>query len=1355
MADLQTVKSQVAKAEAELSTARGKLSQSELAAQSQLSQLGVAESKLPSITSQSALRQKFSGIMGQLKRKGIQKVKESIQKQKGSVLSYQKGLKEYGAQLSKYETEKLEPVRQEIRQAEAYNKAVEAVERAAAKDKVWAIAAFGKGLERELAEKYLKQQSLAKQALRSQVQAFEVANPTETLKVDWKNLRVTGVTSGALDKTFTNLKDYNKAITKFNVESQTLKDEALKTPEINVTELAADTISVPTQQNLSEGSFGDKLAAAFNTSGIQMVSAAPSGGGMITGAAVADVPTSSSGGLISSVKDFFKGVKSGAKTGTTAGITGGVVSAYDPADYAKPSFELPEKTFVQKVTSLPSMALASARDYSADVAAQISVEKDLGLGNVASYGYRGQSGDIVTKDVWYGTPLTKVPVGQQAEVSRLQTGINTDIAKLGELDTKIRTLERGNVDSFGKWSGTQADYNKYVNAYNQRENLYTQYQDKVNRYEQVRYVNVLGTKRDIGRFTGKPFQTVTSMITTPVGAAAEQIYYGLNKGDIGKDITFYQEQYGTQQYDALGTPTGFYQPQTRTLTEQDVRGQAELIGKATEFGAGAALYMTPVGGALYAGSIAERLPEYGYNPLEFAKANPVESALLAGTLVGAGGLRAARWAKTPVWRSTDEGLLLTTKGKDFFGTKVRVGGEGRAIEILPSERYLAKFRYSETLPTAKRVDPLIVAKKVPDEIKSLGDTTLSVYKDVKGLSRDIEPGMATDVFLRGGKENYLFSSPYTKEGRQIKARVTEYLGDLGFDAKLVSDAALLRGKAPKITQQDFLGKLLVAEKGGKKATFVEGRTIQSYPIEDLGKIKTRGGTSKVTLYKEATEPLSFSREYKVRPLFEDIGISTRLGRENLGVRGNIKTDLTFSGGKAQSETLYLGKRGEVYSRLDKGADRVTSDVFGISKKRGERTVETLGVSKPGKIAEDVLSLPVNRELVSVRGETFSFPAKEFYSLPRRGKRTAEVYSTVSLRRERLPFETYESIRGPQASRGEVFLLGESLIDSSLGIGGKVSKASRGGTQAQQLLRQAGKTEAQALSSILSPVETKAVKMPSAPDLVVTTKRGTQFLDIAPVLTQRESVKTKTVGPSVMEIRPQKAMTTPKIKTGVLSLGREETRVEKRRAVKSAQRLKAQQKIGIQSSILGQGALSLQQQAKLQKQLVQQRQREKQKQKTVTERVFVSRLDVVGKTPSEVLPTRPPVPKPLKIKIKTSSEDRKKRRVSPLAISPREEFLAITKRRGKEVVVGKAKTARKAERLAKMSALTTLGATAKVRTASGKQIKVTEDPFFRVSKTDPLAVVQKERGRGGGRLASLSERREIKQARKKRGVLSLK
>jgi len=72
---------------------------------------------------------------------------------------------EQEADIKKYEQEILLPADASLKEVEKYNAAVRTIERAADKGMVWAHAAYGEGIVRKLAKKWLKRRSLARQDL--------------------------------------------------------------------------------------------------------------------------------------------------------------------------------------------------------------------------------------------------------------------------------------------------------------------------------------------------------------------------------------------------------------------------------------------------------------------------------------------------------------------------------------------------------------------------------------------------------------------------------------------------------------------------------------------------------------------------------------------------------------------------------------------------------------------------------------------------------------------------------------------------------------------------------------------------------------------------------------------------------------------------------------------------------------------------------------------------------------------------------------------------------------------------------------------------------------------------------------
>lgn len=141
----------------------------------------------------------------------------------------------------------------------------------------------------------------------------------------------------------------------------------------------------------------------------------------------------------------------------------------------------------------------------------------------------------------------------------------------------------------------------------------------------------------------------------------------------------------------------------------------------------------------------------------------------------------------------------------------------------------------------------------------------------------------------------------------------------------------------------------------------------------------------------------------------------------------------------------------------------------------------------------------------------------------------------------------------------------------------------------------------------------------------------------------------------------------------------------------------------------------------------------------------TRTEIRPKIEVRVRPEPRPRPPKKEFQFRLPSASYKVKKKSFGKITPSgEKFIAITKRYGKEQVLGVGKTVQEAEMIAKKSALGTLGATVKVKTSSGRQVKLAPDKLFRQSKTDPLAIVQTQRAR----LASRGERVEIKQSRRR-------
>lgn len=147
-------------------------------------QLDEQDKGLPSTTSQTALRQRFSGMQGRIQRQVIEQERTKLNENKGYVRNY---LDELG----NYENE-INATEQQIN---------------------------------EYARKYSELQSDAREEAKAELEAyqkqFEAENPGEKLIIDWSRLRVKGISSGVLSQSLS-VEDYNRRIDELNKQLEDL-----------------------------------------------------------------------------------------------------------------------------------------------------------------------------------------------------------------------------------------------------------------------------------------------------------------------------------------------------------------------------------------------------------------------------------------------------------------------------------------------------------------------------------------------------------------------------------------------------------------------------------------------------------------------------------------------------------------------------------------------------------------------------------------------------------------------------------------------------------------------------------------------------------------------------------------------------------------------------------------------------------------------------------------------------------------------------------------------------------------------------------------------------------------------------
>lgn len=207
----------IEEAQRDIQTAKTQLSQQQLLAQQRLKQL---QQLVPQqVTKQQLLE--GGGIAGRLQRQRLETQRQQIGTQQQKVSQFQKQLQEQRQQVSQYEKQ-IQTVK---RQQEEYNAAVSSIQRAEKKGMLWAIAAYGEGLEKQLASERLKQKAYSKsiqEALLKKYKRETGETPITTYDPIKGTYNVKGIESEYFQQSIS-LEDYNKKIAELNkrLETQT------------------------------------------------------------------------------------------------------------------------------------------------------------------------------------------------------------------------------------------------------------------------------------------------------------------------------------------------------------------------------------------------------------------------------------------------------------------------------------------------------------------------------------------------------------------------------------------------------------------------------------------------------------------------------------------------------------------------------------------------------------------------------------------------------------------------------------------------------------------------------------------------------------------------------------------------------------------------------------------------------------------------------------------------------------------------------------------------------------------------------------------------------------------------------
>lgn len=372
-------------------------------------------------------------------------------------------------------------------------------------------------------------------------------------------------------------------------------------------------------------------------------------------------------------------------------------------------------------------------------------------------------------------------------------------------------------------------------------------------------------EKAVGKTTG----AVTGSVLTLAGkeeGIVSPMYYGEKIGRLIDDpsiaMDFFRKTKPDVVYDITGgvvrEPTKAdltRQPRIEVLPESDILSKSEIVTGAEfvgQAGASVGKYFIPVvGTTIFASEVESELRPYDYNPLALAKEKPVQAVVTGGAIVGFSLFKGIKKYKEPLVLKEGEDILLTTKGRNLFGKRVRVSTEeGLKFELLPAR---PKFRIQRKEVTSgqlkesvKQVEPTVLSLSDEPTYK-LYENYLTPIKDTKGYAQTIQSGEKRFVteYLRSGKEKTIFTglSPFTKEGKIERALTLEKFKDIGVKGE--SAKGLIKLRQPKIleSKSDITGLVTESELGQK--LLLRERETTTKKVEEFtdvfSRVKSRGG----------------------------------------------------------------------------------------------------------------------------------------------------------------------------------------------------------------------------------------------------------------------------------------------------------------------------------------------------------------------------------------------------------------------------------------------------------------------------------------------------------------------------------
>lgn len=225
-------------------------------------QLREVQSKLPPATQQRLRQGIYSGLQGHERLKVVGRAQDELKKQLFT-------LQGYTGQISDYEKQ-LKAVEDQIANAEAEKNAFDVAKKLFNKN---ILPDQASGRVRYYLREFWSDYNSTNEVFNQQISDFQQANPSEKLIVDWDNMRVKGVDSGALGQNLS-IDDYNKAVENFNKNLNQL-------PELKNVVSSSKSLNLNQKQDLSKVSVPNiqslipKLSTGFGTITAMSIADAP------------------------------------------------------------------------------------------------------------------------------------------------------------------------------------------------------------------------------------------------------------------------------------------------------------------------------------------------------------------------------------------------------------------------------------------------------------------------------------------------------------------------------------------------------------------------------------------------------------------------------------------------------------------------------------------------------------------------------------------------------------------------------------------------------------------------------------------------------------------------------------------------------------------------------------------------------------------------------------------------------------------------------------------------------------------------------------------------------------------------